>query len=113
MPHSPPGGGCRIAADMPLTLGNGVNKGLAIDAARHRATELHIVERRLVIIDEQVPIDAFARIQLADRLRHLAAMFFICGIVSTSGKVMSNFPAIKARFAVAGSLMIVYSIPSR
>ena len=42
------------------------------------------------------------------------SIFFISGIVSpANGKVISNFPAMNAKFAVAGSLMIVYSIPSR
>src|SRR3984893_13768475 len=71
--QAPQSSGRRLKeADMTLALGDVVDKGLAVDAERHRAPELRIVERWLVVVDEQVPIDALARVQLADRLRHQA-----------------------------------------
>src|SRR5215813_13497701 len=60
------------SADLALALGDRVDKGLAVNAEGHGTPELRIVERRLLVIDEQMPVDALARVQLADRLRHLA-----------------------------------------
>src|SRR6516225_6114335 len=72
--HAPKPVGWRLhhPADLALALGDRVDKGLAVDAQRHCAPELRIVERRLLVIDEQMPVDALAGVHLADRLRHLA-----------------------------------------
>src|SRR5215472_7653261 len=60
------------SADLALALGDRVDKGLAVNAEGHGTPELRIVERRLLVIDEQMPVDALAGVQLADHLRHLA-----------------------------------------
>ena len=70
MPHWPPGGGCIAAARQTLALGQDVDEGLAVERKPHRPSQLGIVERRLVAIDNQIGADAAWR-QLADRIRPL------------------------------------------
>src|SRR3984893_12683153 len=58
-------------ADVPLPLGNDVDKGFAIQTERHRASKVGIVEGRLFAVDNQRAVDV-CRCHLTDRLRRLA-----------------------------------------
>src|SRR5215469_9814129 len=71
--HAPDPFGTRQhgAADVPLALGNDVDKGFAIQNERHRASQVGIIEWRLIAVDDQGAVDV-CRCHLADRLWHLA-----------------------------------------
>ena len=67
--HTPQPGRCGLhdPTDIPLSLGDDIDERLAVQAQRHRPTQIAVVEGRFITVDEQVAVDA-ARSQLADRL---------------------------------------------
>ena len=54
MPQTPSGGGSIDAADIALPFVEDVDKGLAVEAQRHRPPQIGVVEGRLVAVDQQV-----------------------------------------------------------
>jgi len=70
--HTPYALGRRLhdATDRSLSVGDDVDKRLAVEGQRHRATQFGAIERRHVAVDEQVAAD-IRNEHVADRLRTL------------------------------------------
>ena len=62
---------CIVPEVIPSVASAVHREGLAVEAKRHCSSEIQVVERRLVAIDEKLHVDADWR-HLTDRLRHLA-----------------------------------------